>query len=60
MPITWQNINIGSNQSANALIANGADKITDSLTSLGGVVDDINKERNNIWSAKAEVNTEDL
>lgn len=59
MPITWRNIDIGSNNSANALINAGGDQIVQGISGLGGIVDGINKVDAANVVARTKVNTED-
>lgn len=58
MPITWRNIDIGSNQAANALINAGGNTITQGISDLGGVVEDVNKNTQANWDARTKLNTE--
>lgn len=58
MPITWRNIDIGSNQSANALINAGGDQIVQGISGLGDIVGGINKVGAANVDARTNVNTE--
>ena len=59
MPITWRNIDIGSNQSANQLINAGGNTITEGISQLGDIVTGINKVGAANVDARTKVNTED-
>lgn len=60
MTITWRNIDIGGQGSANALLAAGAETVTRGLNTLSNAAETQSKREMSAWNETSQNNTSDL